>query len=172
MQIYAFCNVHDLSWGTKGAEAVVDHSGGGGAAAGSSDGKGGIITMLEKRKLEEEAKKKAAKEAEDTAVAFATFRSQLLMIWIAINLGVTGAIKMFDPSGDVFMFALVAFVSVINFFRFFGSISFLLILLCRSFWACLTGQKRKAVANRPKMITNPAIAEDKNSDYLESIDEV
>jgi chitin synthase len=138
LNIYAFCNVHDLSWGTKGAEAVVSHSGGSGAVAMGADGK--PLTMLARMKLEEGAKKKAAQEAADTAIAFENFRSQLLLVWISLNLGVSATIKMADPTGADFMFMLVAFVSVINFIRFSGSIIFLAILFCRSTYACFFGR--------------------------------
>jgi chitin synthase len=135
LNIYAFCNVHDLSWGTKGADDVVSHSGGG-----ASSGGGKQISLLARMKLEEAAKKAAAKEAADTTIAFENFRSHLLIVWIALNLGVMAGIKMADPDGSIYMFALVAFVSVINFIRFAGSITFLALLLIRSLWTCVFGR--------------------------------
>jgi hypothetical protein len=126
LNIYAFSNVHDLSWGTKGAETAVSHQMGGKAAV-----------TLEQKKKEEAAKKAAAKEASDTADAFQIFRSTLLIVWISANMIVIMAVKSADPMGDYFMLYLVSFVSVINFFRFVGSMIFITMHYASSIWGMI-----------------------------------
>jgi hypothetical protein len=111
--IYSYCNVHDISWGTKGIEA----------AHGPSDGKkikgpnqGGDrkrgdtmqieadakqIVVQQKRELSK-AKADAAEKAEIQA-SFASFRSYLVITWIASNLLYVGVMEGFlaNPESKV-----------------------------------------------------------------------
>ena len=111
--IYSFCNIHDISWGTKGIEEEEKKpvAGGGGGAQGA------VSTDAEQRKADErqaallvERNKRNAKNMQKdkqlVEAEFKTFRSSLLMSWMASNAlfsyvvgnGVRGQLCVCEPS--------------------------------------------------------------------------
>jgi len=111
--IYSFCNIHDISWGTKGIEEeeLKPVAGGGGGAQGA------VSTDAEQRKADErqaallvERNKRNAKNMQKdkqlVEAEFKTFRSSLLMSWMASNAlfsyvvgnGVRGQLCVCEPS--------------------------------------------------------------------------
>ncbi|KAI9151149.1 hypothetical protein H9P43_009764 [Blastocladiella emersonii ATCC 22665] len=141
LQIYAFCNISDLSWGTKGASDA------GHGAAGGGGGSGGVPTdelaavplraandffsateqrfnalVTEMRKPDEENEEEDNKEDN-----FKKFRTLWLMIWVGVNgllagavlspatFGITGATK-FTQDYLFGLFIAVLIFSVIRFF--------------------------------------------------------
>jgi len=104
--IYSYCNVHDISWGTKGIEAAHGPAEGKkikGPNAGGGDRKRGDTMQLEadakqviiaqKRELSK-AKADQAEKAEIQA-SFSAFRSYLVITWIASNLLYIGLMNTF-----------------------------------------------------------------------------
>jgi chitin synthase len=71
--IYAYCNLHDLSWGTKGLEANTAHSH-------TYRQKQSYLSM--KDQLREAATQAAelAREQEETRNEFCAFRTQILFL--------------------------------------------------------------------------------------------
>lgn len=96
MSIYSYCNVHDISWGTKGIEAA--------HGAKSGDGKKKQVQQDDNRKRGDTVQLKAdevaaqiaaqrelskkqylAKEKSAVEASFQAFRSYLVIAWIASN---------------------------------------------------------------------------------------
>ena len=78
LAIYAFCNLQDLSWGTKGLES-------GGGHGPTKKKKGGYQEMKADAEKEAKAKAAAAKKGELTKDVFASFRSKVVVFWIICN---------------------------------------------------------------------------------------
>jgi chitin synthase len=87
LPVYALSNLHDLSWGTKGADVDTNSAG--------------------------------------TAEEFARFRTTVLSLWIAANGGCVVVAQYFDPTGIDVLRWLIYIVAAVNFFRFAGSILYL-----------------------------------------------
>jgi chitin synthase len=84
MMIYAFTNLHDLSWGTKGADEVVAHNGGG-RGGGGGDGALDIESVVMKQEREQQAIKMAKKRASDIDIKYRRFRTYCLVAWLMSN---------------------------------------------------------------------------------------
>lgn len=125
--IYAYSNLHDLSWGTKGLEAGSGHGTSGQA---SDHGKGNIKDVVAFKKKQEAAKQKAKAEKEDVDNSFRAFRSGLLLIWLMSN-----AIWMFAAtsylSSSCYLSYLSYVVAAFNVIRFLGSLVFVIFRLVR-----------------------------------------
>lgn len=126
MGIYAYSNLHDLSWGTKGLE-----SGGGHGPAKPTAG-GNLKEIVAMQKRIEAEKQRAVKEKEDVDNSFRAFRSTLLLFWL-----ITNAIWLYAMINYVASSCYLKFISYIvalfNITRFFGSTLFLVFRTVRRF---------------------------------------
>jgi chitin synthase len=74
--IYSFCNLHDISWGTKGLETAASHT------AVSTSGLGGKQTAAEEQ---QEQRERQHAVLEHTTSVFAQFRSSMLLCLVVSN---------------------------------------------------------------------------------------
>lgn len=117
LAIYAFCNLQDLSWGTKGLEA-------GGGHGPAKKKKGGYQEMKADAAKEAKARLAAAKRGELTKDVFASFRSKVVVFWIVCN-GLVVFIILASEGQNWFLTFIVSLVAFVNAFRFFWSMLFL-----------------------------------------------
>jgi len=143
LNVYAFCNWHDVSWGTKGsdkAEALP-------SAKTKTDGAVKVIDEPDKPQADidsqfEEVVKRALKpfvpveedEKKSLDDSYKSFRTRLITLWILTNAGlaVIFTSSSFDFLGSnstnrtawYFRFILLA-TAALSFFRFLGCIWFL-----------------------------------------------
>ncbi|KAF0687960.1 Aste57867_20341 [Aphanomyces stellatus] len=150
LNTYSFCNLHDLSWGTKGLESSEGH----GPKAGS--GKGNFKDAVEKKKAEEARKAKEAKIKDEMEGSFARFRSTLLIFWLMSNLGFAYTVIVVDVNEDgqqgvnylKFLFYTVA---IFNLIRLVGSILFLFMNFKLSlFRCCIRGTMEERIRAKNK----------------------
>jgi chitin synthase len=122
LNTYSFCNLHDLSWGTKGLESSDGH----GPKAG--EGKNGNYKdAVAQRKAEEDRKKKEADIKDRMEGHFQFFRSCLLIFWLLSQMGFAYLVITFDTDGSYYLKYLFYVVAFFNCFRLVGSIAFLII---------------------------------------------
>ena len=119
LMIYSFCNLHDLSWGTKGMETM--HAPPSGTKA---EEKGEYKELLMKRKAQEAKAREENRAADAIRRRFDSFRSKLLILWLISNAGFVYLNVYFVPS-DVFLPIVLILVALFNINRLFGSIMFL-----------------------------------------------
>jgi cellulose synthase/poly-beta-1,6-N-acetylglucosamine synthase-like glycosyltransferase len=122
--VFSWCNVHDLSWGTKGADKGSSHGDGG---MGNDDELGAeTLEDIQKRKEKEEQERvDAAKREAATKASFKASRSRLLGWWVISNVGYMWLMGwLFQPT--CFLAYLAMVVTFWNAIRFIGSIFFLL----------------------------------------------
>merc|ERR550514_395473 len=106
INIYAFCNIHDLSWGTRPANGA-DH-----------DGAEGV--SLKQRMVQQLTSIAQARSAS----FFKQARSITIVVWIVVNATfVADTIKLCSPIW--FLTCLAYYTAFINSFRLFGSLLFL-----------------------------------------------
>jgi len=150
--IFSFCNLHDLSWGTKGNDTAQEHGGGGEGGdgelgefeedngstsiAGPDKGEVAASRLGYEFVVAEEARlKKAQKEAAADASAqereFQIFRSQFLLSYLVANIVGAAAILHLVPFTDYMLF-VVGLASAVNVFRAVFSVIFLLTRFLRS----------------------------------------
>jgi chitin synthase len=121
LSIYSFRNLHDLSWGTKG----LDSGGYGGAKGGKVTEDGNFHQIVVKRKAVEARKKKQAVVEDLIMRRFDSFRTNLLLGWVFINLGMAFAISSYIKA-EVYLLVLSVVVGGFNFFRLIGCLAYLL----------------------------------------------
>lgn len=123
--LYAYSNLHDLSWGTKGLE-----DGGGHGPAAAAGGNGGVKDLVALKKKQEAAKQRLKAEQEDVDNSFRTFRSGLLLVYLVTNaLWLFGATTYLSSSCYLRYLGIV--VGLFNFTRFMGSAIFILLRIIR-----------------------------------------
>jgi len=131
--IYSFCNIHDISWGTREEteEKKVDTSGGGPATGRDQNVDAEQKEANEKQaRLVLERKRREASNASKDQVAvekeFKSFRSALLLSWILTNALFVYLIAggNVDRNGyvDFLFLTVLAFIGM----RFFGSVYFII----------------------------------------------
>lgn len=173
--VYAFCNTHDLSWGTKGIEAAHGVA----AVAGGKAGGGRRLSvtsakqvMLQRQAEEREAKEKRAKDGQNRD-RLEEFRSNVLMFWLACNGALVGVVvSTYNCSGgtrlagdqmDLYFMNFI-FYSCMGFngIRFIGSMIFIL-QRCYPTWSANREQKKKGkmqlTKGEPLVLGNTASAQ-------------
>ncbi|KAF0686055.1 Aste57867_22117 [Aphanomyces stellatus] len=122
LMIYAFCNLQDLSWGTKG---LTDGGGHGPSGASSVDkaSSGSYKDLVAARKAKEAEARQDAKKANEVKKGFEAFRSNLLMFWLMSNAALIITCIYF-VGANVFLPSLFLFIALFNVTRLIGSISF------------------------------------------------
>ncbi|KAF9159647.1 Chitin synthase, class 2 [Actinomortierella ambigua] len=147
LNVYAFCNTHDVSWGTKGDNSVHTDLG----EAKKSDGQvvevevpitsadineayDAAITELSQKKPEVHQSRSAATKQDDY---YRNFRTRLVLAWMGSNgLLVAGisstrlqdTLTLADGS-NAYLAAIMWSVFGLSFFRFMGSITYLFLSL-------------------------------------------
>jgi hypothetical protein len=141
LPIYSFCNLQDLSWGTKGLESGGGHGGATGTKKKHIEGDNGYMDVKRREVEQARARKAAAQEAEATKNAFDAFRTSVLVSWAVCNAAVIFFVTGFG--GDSwFVLFVVILVAFVNMFRFILSTLFLVLRVlgggadCTTFWLC------------------------------------
>nr|ADE62520.1 chitin synthase 1 [Saprolegnia monoica] len=117
LMVYSFCNLHDLSWGTKGIDTGHEHK---------SDGAVGQYKDIVARQKALEAKKaEDARNQDELKKRFDSFRSNLLLIWVMSNMAMV-VICVNTIGADSYLPFLYAFVAAFNGIRLLGCIGYLL----------------------------------------------
>ena len=151
LNVYAFCNTHDVSWGTKGD--TIDNMDLGVVKSSSKEGAGGEITVdvptedkdinatyqealnsLQSRTEEKEQKRDAKTKQEDY---YKAFRTRLVVLWCASNGLLVSVVTYSGSNGtgtyDTRSKAYLAFVlwsvALLSAFRFVGSVAYILLRL-------------------------------------------
>ncbi|MDA9686933.1 hypothetical protein N9U05_00410 [bacterium] len=136
----------DVSWGTRRSKAETGRKSMKSISSYSTMGSG----MLAQMKDAESAKKRAAEDAQNRIVTYRVFRSQFLMLWIALNFASIAICKFYDPTGAGVLFGLLLVVAGVNSFRLIGSFVFVFSQLledsgkcCAHICRCMCGQTTK-----------------------------
>ncbi|KAF2762906.1 putative chitin synthase [Pseudovirgaria hyperparasitica] len=141
LQVYAFCNTHDVTWGTKGDNVI--HT-----DLGAAKGKSGNVVELEMpseqldidsgydaalRNLRDrlEVAKPGTSEAQAQEDYYRAVRTYMVAIWLVCNATLAMAISEaygLDEVGENFYLKFILWtVAVVAFFRALGSTTFLII---------------------------------------------
>lgn len=154
--VYAFCNIHDISWGTKG-EDTTDDLGVAKTTTNALDGELEIVIPTTKQQIDEaykrvivelttpeEKKIEPINEQEQTAYYYANMRSATILIWMFTNFILvavvtdTGGLSQFSddktcsfPLHRMFIFLTVILwvVAFMACFRFIGAVTYLIMRL-------------------------------------------
>ncbi|GLE06256.1 hypothetical protein PINS_up015498 [Pythium insidiosum] len=139
--IYAYSNLHDLSWGTKGLESAGGH---GPAKPGHG---ANLKEIVAQQKRIEAEKQRAAREKEDVDNSFRAFRSTLLLFWLVTN-GAWVYCMTNYVSSSCYLKGLSYVVAVFNITRFVGATVFLLFRIGRRFGHGITSKDESAYSRR------------------------
>lgn len=154
LNIYAFCNIHDVSWGTKGDTGAVDL----GTAKVRDDGTFDVDIPIHKEEINKSylnqlekirdpyvpPKGKGEESSEDY---YAFIRSMTVLIWMFSNFAIiavvleTGGVDQFSENSDtlkttrskIFLTVILWTVAFMALFRFIGCIAYLIGRFIRKF---------------------------------------
>lgn len=112
--IYSFCNLQDLSWGTKGLNADPLA-----LCAADDNEKGDFKDVLAKRKAMEDRRREEEQKLDEKKRQFEAFRTNILLLWAFANLIFALFIVYFSDS-STYMPALYVTVAAINASRLAG----------------------------------------------------
>ncbi|KAF8948706.1 Chitin synthase, class 1 [Haplosporangium gracile] len=151
LNVYAFCNTHDVSWGTKGD--TIDNMDLGAVKSSSKEGSGGEVTVdvptedtdindsymkavgsLREKTVEQEQKRDAKTKQEDY---YKAFRTRLVLLWCASNgllvsivtysgSNLTGT---YDSRSKTYLGFVLWSVAFLSAFRFVGSVAYIILRL-------------------------------------------
>ncbi|KAK3814262.1 MAG: chitin synthase 1 [Benniella sp.] len=151
LNIYAFCNTHDVSWGTKGDN--IDNMDLGVVKMASKDGSSGEVSVnvptedtdinqtyqlaLDSlgEKPEEKAQKRDAKTKQEDY--YKAFRTRLVLLWCASNgllvglISSTGLVSIgtYEDRSGVYLGFVLWSVAFLAAFRFVGSVAYIILRL-------------------------------------------
>ncbi|CAG8606533.1 3645_t:CDS:2, partial [Acaulospora morrowiae] len=150
LNVYAFCNVHDVSWGTKGDNSAKQDLGSAKVSSGKSEVE--VEVPVEEKDIneayeeaveelrqhvEEEVKHRSPSEKRDDYNK--SFRTRVVLSWILSNAALVAVITSVDSTLDkmlpqqtrsnTYMAFILWSVTGLAAFRFFGSCTFLLFRL-------------------------------------------
>lgn len=151
LNIYAFCNTHDVSWGTKGDN--IDNMDLGVVKSAPQGGSGGEVTVSVptedtdindgyelaldalKEKVEEKAQKRDAKTKQEDY--YKAFRTRLVLLWCASNgllvslVTYSGLILIgtYEARSRAYLGFVLWSVAFLAAFRFVGSVAYLFLRL-------------------------------------------
>ncbi|KAL4401441.1 Chitin synthase 4 [Malassezia pachydermatis] len=137
INIYAFCNTHDVSWGTKGSTAMHKDLG---QAAGSTNNSVDVMIPSESQDIDEayddachvlNTKPTRVIPMPDPDMEqrdyYATVRTNVVLAWTLTNAALAVVILNLDrPVHNVYMGILFYAIAALSFFRFFGAFMYLL----------------------------------------------
>lgn len=138
--VYAFANLQDLSWGTKGKLAAGTGQGG---FKERKKGRGSIANFIEREKIARDEEKARAKQAKAVSSQFETFRSLILCTWMLTNFWWANLWFYEDPAGFCYLNYVGWFIIVVALLKLVGSIIFVGIRSCRGFG------ERLGICSRP-----------------------
>lgn len=152
LNVYAFCNTHDITWGTKGddkaeklpsaeikADGKVDVS----LPDDESDLNAQYRSELHKLILKEPEEKRSFSDSEKQEDYYKRFRSIVVVFWMATNLGLTalilntGGVEQVDTTtteadkATIYMAVILWSVAGLSAFRFVGAMWFLVVRMFR-----------------------------------------
>lgn len=142
LQVYAFCNTHDVTWGTKGDNVI--HTDLGAAVGG---GKGNTVQMdmpseqldidsgydeaLRNLRDKVEVSAPSVSEAQQQEDYYRAVRTYVVVFWLFFNavlaMGVSEAYSGADVSNNFYLKFLLWSVAMLALFRFIGSTTFRII---------------------------------------------
>jgi len=126
LSVYAFSNIQDLSWGSKGQ---INPSTG--TLTQKKKGRGSIANFIEREKQAREEKKARSKQLKAVKSQFETFRSLVLCLWILSNFWWANLWFFEDPYGFCYLNYVAWFVCVIAVLKLVASIVYQLTDWCR-----------------------------------------
>lgn len=158
--VYAFCNIHDISWGTKGEDNDND-LGVAKTTKNALDGELEIVIPTTKQQIDEayrkvmiklttpiEEKQQSINVDESTAFYYANMRSMTVLVWMFTNFILvavvteSGGLSQFSDSDTcgipmnrlfIFLTVILWLVAFMALFRFIGSVSYLILKLVDTF---------------------------------------
>ncbi|GLE04280.1 hypothetical protein PINS_up013191 [Pythium insidiosum] len=133
--IYSFCNLQDLSWGTKGLEEEPA------LTPGEDNEKGDFKDVLAKRKAIDERRREFVQRMDDKKRHFEAFRTNILLLWAFSNLIFALAIVHFTTA-DQYLPIVYISVASINSVRLLGCIGNLIYSNTEALRGVLCGRAR------------------------------
>jgi len=139
LAVYAYSNIHDLSWGTKGLEKEAESK----SFKERKKGRGSIANFIEREKAQKEAERKRKRQQYKIEAQFKNFRTFILAFWILSNFWYANIILYIDEAGFCYLSYLSFFIIGFNGLRVLGSMIFIAIRTCRG------AGERAGVLTRP-----------------------
>ena len=141
LNVYAFCNVHDISWGTKGDDGVKTDLG---VVKQSASGTFEIETPTTDEEIDQSYRKEAemlmvpeppapprsGKSSDDEKFYYAWVRSMLVITWIISNVGVIAVVLVTGDEAlkqQIFLTVILYTVAALAAFRCVGCLSYLVL---------------------------------------------